>query len=160
MGRKGKTALIRLGSIFGCLVFWEFTSRLVPMGLFPGPRETFNAFYDNQAEKDPEVLGRATPGCKRLVAIRKDAYETELKLGVAGINGEFTGEIEVEQEGFPPFFELSFRGEELPGFLTGKARLDLAARERETEISYRADLDLGAKWLGLGRGSSRESPSS
>lgn len=44
---KIKTAFIRAGSVLGCLLFWEITSRFVPMGLFPGLRETFDAFYDN-----------------------------------------------------------------------------------------------------------------
>ena len=92
---------------------------------------------------DPAVLQRCIPGCEELRAIGPDTYEARLKIGVAGINGRYTGKAELRDQRPPESFTIVFDGKGTPGFVRGTATVRLAPDPAGTRVTSAAEVQVG-----------------
>ena len=99
---------------------------------------------------DPAVLQRCMPGCEELKAIRPDAYEARLKIGVAGLKGSYSGKAELRDKRPPESFTLVFDGKGTPGFVRGTARVRLAAGPSGTRVTSDAEVQVGGLIAAVG----------
>jgi len=99
---------------------------------------------------DPETLRRAIPGCESLTATGPDTYEAKLKIGVAGMNGVYTGRAEVRDKHPPDSLTLAFDGKGGPGFVRGTAAVSLADEDGATRITSKADVQVGGLIAAVG----------
>ena len=92
---------------------------------------------------DPAVLQRCIPGCEELRAIGPDTYEARLKIGVAGINGRYTGKAVLRDQRPPESFTIVFDGKGTPGFVRGTATVRLAPDPAGTRVTSAAEVQVG-----------------
>lgn len=100
---------------------------------------------------DPEVLGRAIPGCERLEKTGENTYSVTLRAGVGSIKGLFTGHVRLEEMRPPAHYKIMVEGKGQAGFLKGSGDLDLAERDGITEITYSGDVQVGGTIAGVGQ---------
>ena len=53
------------------------------------------------ALNDPEVLRKATPGCKTLQEVEPGFYKAEIVLGIAAVRGEYVADIHMFDKSAP-----------------------------------------------------------
>lgn len=99
---------------------------------------------------NPAVLQRAIPGCQSLTGIGDDKYEAKLKIGVAGLKGEYTGTAEIRDKQPPDSLRLTFAGKGGPGFVRGSALVRLSADGDATLIACDADVQVGGLIAAVG----------
>src|SRR5258708_383348 len=106
----------------------------------------FNATYTVSAARervftmmsDPVVLQRCIDGCEKMVLTGDDSYDAHLKIGVAGLKGNYIGKVQLKDKLVPEYYTLLVEGKGKPGFvkarlksswLTKTAKLSCAARQ-------------------------------
>jgi uncharacterized protein len=99
---------------------------------------------------DPAVLQRCIPGCEELRAIGPHTYEARLKIGVAGLNGSYTGKAELRDQHPPESFTLVFDGKGTPGFVRGTATVRLAPEQAGTRVTSAAAVQVGGLIASVG----------
>ena len=99
---------------------------------------------------DPDVLRRAIPGCEALTPIGADTYEATLKIGVAGLNGTYTGKAAVSEQRPPDALTLSFEGKGSPGFVRGSSIIALTPEGNATRVSADTDVQVGGLIAAVG----------
>ncbi len=109
------------------------------------PRETvFGAITD------PAVLQRCIEGCEKMVKTADDTYETQLKLGLAGLKGTYTGKVQLSDQQPPESYTLKLEGKGAPGFVKGTARMRLVDKNGKTELLCEADVQVGGMIAAIG----------
>jgi|SRR5687767_1180754 len=99
---------------------------------------------------DPEVLARCIEGCESMKLVSADTYEVKLRLGVAGLKGNYTGSVQLKDRKPPEDYVLLMHGKGGPGFVRGEAKLHLAERGTQTAISCDADVQAGGMIAAIG----------
>lgn len=112
---------------------------------FQAPREKVFA-----AITDPNVLQRVIPGCEKMVKTAEDSYDAHLKLGIAGLKGNYTGKVHLKDIKAPESYTLLMEGKGAPGFVKGTARIHLAEKGNETELRYDSDAQVGGMIAAIG----------
>jgi carbon monoxide dehydrogenase subunit G len=104
------------------------------------------------ALNDPEVLRKATPGCKVLNEISPDSYKAEIVLGIAAVRGEYEAEIKIfEKESSPNRYKLAMKADSKMGFLEGNAVVELDYNHPNTTIRYDGEAQVGGLIAGVGQ---------
>ncbi|MBM3774507.1 MAG: carbon monoxide dehydrogenase subunit G [Acidobacteria bacterium] len=101
--------------------------------------------------QDPEILAQCMPGCDRLTKTGEDAYEMQVKLAIASIQGLFSGKVRISDQTPPESFRLAVEGNGKVGFMKGEGLLKLAAVDGATEIRYDGDVQVGGMIAGVGQ---------
>jgi carbon monoxide dehydrogenase subunit G len=99
---------------------------------------------------DPAVLRRCIPGCEELKAVGPDTYEARLKIGIAGLKGNYTGKAELRDKRPPESFTLVFDGKGTTGFVRGTAAVRLAAEPSGTRVTSAAEVQVGGLIAAVG----------
>lgn len=99
---------------------------------------------------DPNVLQRCIEGCEKMVKTAENSYDAHLKLGVAGIKGNYVGKVQLQDVKPPQSYTLVMEGKGAPGFVKGTARIRLADRADKTELRYEADAQVGGMIAAIG----------
>jgi len=100
---------------------------------------------------NPEVLGRALPGCAKLERNGDGSYHAEMSVGIAAVKGTYHGHIEI-LEGVPPErFRLRVEGKGASGFLKGEGVLTLADSDPETIVTYSGEAHVGGIIASVGQ---------
>ena len=99
---------------------------------------------------NPEVLGRAIPGCESLMLVAPDTYEATLKIGLAGLNGTYRGKASIREQHPPDALTLSFEGKGSPGFVRGSSTFALETEAEATRVSADADVQVGGLIAAVG----------
>jgi carbon monoxide dehydrogenase subunit G len=99
---------------------------------------------------DREILRRAIPGCESLVATAPDVYEATLKIGVAGLKGNYAGKAAIADQHPPESLTLTVEGKGGPGWVRGSAALALAEDGAATRITCDADVQVGGMIAAIG----------
>lgn len=99
---------------------------------------------------DPEVLRRCISGCEELIEAEPDTYKARIKVGMAGLNGVYSGSASVRDRVPPESFTLSFEGKGGAGFARGTARLKLDEEGGATRIGCDADVQVGGVIAAVG----------
>jgi len=104
-----------------------------------------------EALNHPDVLRRATPGCKRLTVNEQGGYDTELEVGVGAIKGRFNGKIEIKDRLPGSRYELVVSATGSTGFLNAEGIVDLIAEGDATRIKYTGHAEIGGPIAGVGQ---------
>ena len=99
---------------------------------------------------DPNVLQRCIEGCEKMVKTSENSYDAHLKLGVAGIKGNYVGKVQLQDVKPPESYTLVMEGKGAPGFVKGTARISLTDKGDKTELRYEADAQVGGMIAAIG----------
>jgi len=102
------------------------------------------------AVTDPNILQRAIPGCEKMVKTAEDSYDAHLKLGLAGIKGNYTGKVHLKDIKAHESYTLIMEGKGAPGFVKGTAKIQLADKGNQTELRYDSDAQVGGMIAAIG----------
>ncbi|GIV96946.1 MAG: carbon monoxide dehydrogenase subunit G [Herpetosiphonaceae bacterium] len=101
---------------------------------------------------DINVLRRAIPGCQRLEPIGDDTYAADLKLGLAGIRGDYSGTVRLSDQQPPSHYRMDVQGKGANGFVQGAGVVDLEQQpDGKTLIRYSGDAQIGGAIAGIGQ---------
>ena len=99
---------------------------------------------------DPAVLQRCIEGCEKMVKTSENSYDAHLKLGVAGVKGNYLGKVQLQDVKPPESYTLAMDGKGAPGFVKGTAKINLADKGDKTELHYHADAQVGGMIAAIG----------
>ena len=99
---------------------------------------------------DPTVLQSCIDGCEKMVKTGEGSYDAHLKIGVAGLKGDYVGKVQLKDVKSPESFTLIMEGKGGPGFVKGTAYLRLAAKGNQTELQCNADTQVGGLIAAVG----------
>lgn len=101
---------------------------------------------------DPATLRRIIPGCERLEETGEDTYAADIKLGLAGVKGDYSGTVRISDKQEPERYRLQGEGRGKPGFAKGDGVVELSAEpDGTTTMRYSADAQVGGPVAGIGQ---------
>lgn len=103
-----------------------------------------------EALNDPDVLLRCIPGCEELTQDEAGVYQVRLKLGVAGLKGQYAGKATPKDLEPPGSLTLTFDGKGKTGFVRGSAAIRIADDESVARITCEADVQVGGAIAAVG----------
>lgn len=103
------------------------------------------------ALNDPEVLKKATPGCKVLKEVTPDTYHAEIVLGIAAVRGAYDAEIKLFDKAAPNSYRLQMKADSKMGFIEGNALVELEHSNSNTTIKYDGEAKVGGLIAGVGQ---------
>ena len=80
----------------------------------------------------------------------EDTYNAHLKIGVAGLKGNYVGKVELKDKRLPESYTLAMEGKGGPGFLKGTGQIQLLEKGTETEIKCSAEAQVGGMIAAIG----------
>ncbi|WAH35214.1 SRPBCC family protein [Alicyclobacillus dauci] len=104
-----------------------------------------------RALNDPEVLQKATPGCKSLTEVEPDGYKAEITLGIAAVRGEYESELKILEKSPPNQYRLIINAESSMGFVQGDALVTLRYQDDKTYIQYNGTAQAGGLIASVGQ---------
>lgn len=104
-----------------------------------------------QVLNSPESLKNCTPGCKELIQIDEDTYETKMEIGVAAIKGVYHGKINLSEKSYPEQFTLQIHAEGSVGVVDATAKLVLKENGEHTLVEYEGDAQVAGLIAGVGQ---------
>jgi len=110
---------------------------------FP-PEKVFTALID------PAVLQKCIEGCERMEKTGEDSYDAKLKIGVAGIKGNYIGKVRIAEKKPPESFTLQAEGNGAPGWVKGTAKIQIAPKGEGSELQCDADGQAGGLIAAVG----------
>jgi carbon monoxide dehydrogenase subunit G len=106
--------------------------------VFDAPRaKVFNAIIN------PDVIQRCIDGCEKMVRTGEGTYDAHLKIGVAGMKGNYVGKVQIKDIVDAESYTLSVEGKGGPGFVKGTARIRLTDQGGRTDLRCDADAQVG-----------------
>ena len=99
---------------------------------------------------DPGVLTRCIDGCEKMVLTGEDSYDAHLKIGVAGLKGNYVGKVQLKDKKPPESYTLIIEGKGGPGFIKGTAWIKLAGSGGQTDLRCEADAQVGGMIAAIG----------
>jgi 2-furoyl-CoA dehydrogenase large subunit len=100
---------------------------------------------------DPAELAAIVPGCERLQQAGADRYIAEVMIGVAGIRGLYSAEIELKDKQEPASVRLVGKATGALGFGAGEGIVRLVPADGGTRLTYRYSADVGGKVAAVGQ---------
>ncbi len=113
---------------------------------FDAPQETVW-----EALQDPAVLASIMPGCEKLERVGEDEYEGALKIKVGPVQGEFQGNVKLEDINRPSSYSMAVNGKGAPGFVNGKGHVQLTGQGQTTLMAYQGDVQVGGRIASVGQ---------
>jgi carbon monoxide dehydrogenase subunit G len=110
-----------------------------------GPREKIFSLIT-----DAVVLQRCIAGCEKMERTGEDTYNAHLKIGVAGLKGNYVGKVELKNKRLPESYTLIMEGKGGPGFVKGTGQIRLLEKGAETEIQCNAEAQVGGMIAAIG----------
>jgi uncharacterized protein len=108
------------------------------------PEKIFSALID------PAVLQKCIEGCEQMVKTEEDCYDAKLKIGVAGIKGNYSGKVRIAEKKPPESFTLQAEGNGAPGWVKGTAKIQIAPKGEGSELQCDADGQVGGLIAAVG----------
>lgn len=99
---------------------------------------------------DPAVLVRIIDGCQKMDRTAPSEYDVELKVGIAGLKGSYTGKVRILEQDPPRSLTLSLEGKGAPGFVKATARLSLSPQASGTHLAGECDATVGGLIAAVG----------
>lgn len=101
---------------------------------------------------DPKTLAQVVPGCERLEMTAPDRYEATVTIGVAGIKGTYSAEIEMHDKKQGESARMVGRGTGALGFGRGEGLVRLTPGEDgSTVLTYSYTANVGGKVAAVGQ---------
>jgi carbon monoxide dehydrogenase subunit G len=92
---------------------------------------------------DPAILQKCIDGCEKMEKTGEDSYDAFLKIGVAGIKGSYVGKVRLEEKKPPESFSLHVEGKGSPGWVRGKARIQIFSKGEGSELQCESEGQVG-----------------
>jgi carbon monoxide dehydrogenase subunit G len=92
---------------------------------------------------DPAILQKCIEGCEKMEKTGEDAYDANLKVGVAGIKGSYVGKIRIEEKKPPESITLQAQGKGGPGWVKGTARIQISPLGEGSELQCESEGQVG-----------------
>ena len=99
---------------------------------------------------DPVILQRSIDGCEKIVKTGEGDYDAHLKIGVAGMKGNYVGKVQLRDQKPPESYTLILEGKGGPGFVKSTARIQLVDKGDQTEVLCDADAQVGGLIAAIG----------
>ncbi len=112
---------------------------------------TFNADQDAvwRLLMDPAAIAKAMPGVDKLTPIdgETNAWRANAKIGIAAVNGSYSGVVRLSEITAPTQYRLTVNGEGQQSFIGGTALLTLHydPDQKKTILSWDADANISGK---------------
>jgi uncharacterized protein len=103
-----------------------------------------------QALTDAAVLAKCIPGCDKMELTGKDEYTAHMKVGIGSIKGSYSGRVKIADKEPPHRFTLEMEGKGAPGFMKGKAKIELKPHKTGTELHYESESQVGGMIAAVG----------
>jgi len=100
---------------------------------------------------DPAALRHCLPGCEKFDPLGEGRYETQLRTGVAGVKGSFTGTVTLSNERPPESYTLALEGKFSGGFVKGTGHITLTEEGEGTRVAYSGDVQIGGPLAAIGQ---------
>jgi uncharacterized protein len=115
--------------------------------ILPQSRETVYA-----ALNDPEILKKCIPGCEELEKVSDNEFAAVVKLSVGPVSARFKGKVRLEDLDPPNGYRIAGEGEGgVAGFAKGGASVQLTEVPEGTQLTYKAEANVGGKIAQLGQ---------
>lgn len=115
--------------------------------VLPQSRETVYA-----ALNDPEILKKCIPGCEELEKVSDNEFAAVVKLSVGPVSARFKGKVRLEDLDPPNGYRIAGEGEGgVAGFAKGGASVQLTEIPEGTQLTYKAEANVGGKIAQLGQ---------
>ena len=85
-----------------------------------------------------------------MVRTGEGIYDAHLKIGIAGLKGNYVGKVVLKDLIPPESYTLMMEGKGGPGFVKGTARIQLTEKGGETEVQCEADAHVGGMIAAIG----------
>lgn len=82
--------------------------------------------------------------------IGEDCYDAKLRIGVAGVKGNYTGKVRITEKKPPESFILQAEGNGAPGWVKGTARIQISPKGEGSELQCDADGQVGGLIAAVG----------
>lgn len=100
----------------------------------------------------PERLSKLIPGCEKLETLGPDEYGGTLNVGIASVNGVYSGKLKLEEQRPPEHYRMTVDGKGKQGFIRGSGTLDLEPRDaKSTTVKYTGDVQVGGPLVQVGQ---------
>ncbi len=99
---------------------------------------------------DPEVLSRSLPGIENMKITGPDSYEATMHVGVAAVQGTYSGKVVILDKEEPCHYRLQAEGNGARGFVKAEGTVDLAQHNGNTIATYKGAAQLGGAIAGVG----------
>jgi carbon monoxide dehydrogenase subunit G len=104
------------------------------------------------ALNDPEFLQRCIPGCESLEKLSETEFVAIVRLAVGPVKARFKGKVQLQDLNPPQSYTIVGEGEGgIAGFAKGNAVVTLTDVAEGTNLSYRAQAQIGGKIAQLGQ---------
>ncbi len=100
---------------------------------------------------DPAALRHCLPGCEKFDPLGEGRYETQLRTGVAGVKGSFSGTVTLSNERSPESYTLALEGKFSGGFVKGTGNITLTEEGAGTRVAYSGDVQIGGPLAAIGQ---------
>lgn len=101
---------------------------------------------------DPATLAAVVPGCEELDQTGPDSFSASVTIGVAGIKGLYTAEIDLRDKKEPHSVRLVGKASGALGFGEGEGRVQLeAVGDGRTKLTYSYRANVGGKVAAVGQ---------
>ena len=101
---------------------------------------------------DPNTLAAVIPGCEALEQVGDDSFTAEVVIGVAGIKGVYSAEIDLRNKIEPKSVRLVGKAAGALGFGAGEGRVTLEPLgDGRTRLSYSYRANVGGKVAAVGQ---------
>lgn len=97
-----------------------------------------------------EILVGAIPGCQSLILNEDGKFDVNLKLGVAAVKGEYTGQVEIEDIEEPKHYRLMAGGSGKPGFVDATMECKIEALEDGCQVVWNCEAEIGGMIASVG----------
>jgi len=99
---------------------------------------------------NPTILKQCLEDCEEMEKKGDDHYEVRLRVGIAGLKGTYTGKVRITDQDPPRSLTLSIEGKGAPGFIQGKARIQLSPNGSGTELQSEGEVTVGGVIAAVG----------
>src|SRR5438105_5129016 len=99
---------------------------------------------------DPAVLQRCIEGCEKMVRTSEDSYDVHLRMGIAGLNGNYVGKVQIKDKKIPESYTLLIEGKGGPGFVKSTAQIQLSDKGKDTELLCESEAQVGGMIAAIG----------
>jgi|FLYN01.1.fsa_nt_gi carbon monoxide dehydrogenase subunit G len=104
---------------------------------------------------DPQAIAQALPGVDELIPIEGEtqAWRATAKIGLASVNGTYTGVIRLSEIQSPHQYRLSVSGEGQQSIINGTALLKLSydSEQQKTVLTWDAEASISGKLASVGQ---------
>lgn len=92
------------------------------------------------ALQDPKVIAKCMRGCEKLVAVSPDRYLAEMAVGIAAIQGRYSGTIEITEKNPTTSYRLTVGARGGPGNIDATGVVSLSDEGTGTRVNVEGEV--------------------